>query len=56
MNDLMIMIPGLAIVGCAVIGMPPKTSSGTWIEYDNGLADNVWAEYPPQPVYTQFKE
>lgn len=56
MSDLMIMIPGLAIVGYAVIGMPPKTSSGTWIEYDNGLADDKWIEYHPQPVYTQFKE
>lgn len=54
MNDALIMIPGYALVGMASPGIPPKSTSGLWIEVDIG-DDSNWSYVAEQSAYVEYK-
>lgn len=54
MNDSLVMIPGYALVGMACPGIPPSSTSGLWIEVDDG-DDSEWDYVAEQPAYVQYK-
>lgn len=54
MNDSLVMIPGLALVGMACIGTPPLSTSGLWIEFDNKV-NSKWEYVPDKPAYVKYK-